>query len=238
VKPAFSAASAGQIIGVIDLRNQQAVHAIAGNRQQYQPVAFVDGDAVELTQRYLQLGVGGLYLADLDALMGGQIQADLIARICAAVGGRKVLVDIGWKPSAVDVVSNLARRFPNTLWIAATETCEGVDDLQSLRDLVTPQRTVLSLDYRHGKLIARTAELDDWIHAATPCQGIIVLDLAGVGMNAGPQATEICRHVRAALPEVTLYSGGGIRSTEDLESLLAAGCDQCLIATALHHAFD
>jgi phosphoribosylformimino-5-aminoimidazole carboxamide ribonucleotide (ProFAR) isomerase len=41
-------------------------------------------------------------------------------------------------------------------------------------------------------------------------------------------------HVRAAVPQLTLAVGGGMRGAQDLTRLADAGCDAALVATALH----
>jgi phosphoribosylformimino-5-aminoimidazole carboxamide ribotide isomerase len=38
----------------------------------------------------------------------------------------------------------------------------------------------------------------------------------------------------AALPEVAIYAGGGVRDDEDLRALESAGATGALVATALH----
>ena len=64
------------IVGVIDLLDGQAVHAIAGNRNQYQPIAFCNGDPLALVAYYRTFGLSALYVADLDAIENDRIQGD------------------------------------------------------------------------------------------------------------------------------------------------------------------
>src|SRR5688572_16168207 len=65
-----------RVIGVIDIRRGRAVHARAGDRATYQPVASVGslplepGNARALAESYVErLGVTELYVADLDAIL-------------------------------------------------------------------------------------------------------------------------------------------------------------------------
>ena len=54
------------LIGVVDLKHGQAVHAIAGNRDQYLPLAIANkpaGDALALLVHYYSLGLRRFYLA-------------------------------------------------------------------------------------------------------------------------------------------------------------------------------
>ena len=63
-----------RIIGVIDLKDGQAVHARGGRRDEYRPVSeaagtVINGDAVKLAGVYLEsFGLTDIYVADLDAI--------------------------------------------------------------------------------------------------------------------------------------------------------------------------
>ena len=86
------------MVGVIDLLGGKAVHAIAGERAKYKPVSFCDGDAGKLLQYYQRLGIRSFYIADLDSIGGGQLQAGLLQELGAHVDG-DLLVDPGWSGS-------------------------------------------------------------------------------------------------------------------------------------------
>ena len=64
-----------RIVGVIDLRDGQAVHASGGVRHAYAPVTISGrqmrpGDAATLAAFYGELGLQDVYAADLDAIAG------------------------------------------------------------------------------------------------------------------------------------------------------------------------
>ena len=67
---------------------------------------------------------------------------------------------------------------------------------------------------------------------------MIVLDLAGVGEDAGVRALDVCRRAAeiasARGVSLQLTSGGGVRDMNDLKKLAAAGCSAALVASALH----
>src|SRR4051795_5614583 len=76
--PPMSTASVAdvRVVGVIDLKDGTAVHAVRGERERYRPVRSVmsgdDGDAVALARAFRsELGLGEVYVADLDAMGGG-----------------------------------------------------------------------------------------------------------------------------------------------------------------------
>ena len=113
------------LVGVIDLLGGKAVHAIAGQRAKYQPVRFCDGDAGKLVQHYREIGVRSFYVADLDAIGGGPLQAGLLRELGASVDG-DLLVDPGWSGSepdeVLDVIGELIDEHSCLAVIAATET--------------------------------------------------------------------------------------------------------------------
>ena len=101
--------------------------------------------------------------------------------------------------------------------------------------MIAPQRLLLGLDFADGKLQGLLG-LQDWIELATRYEfaGAVVIDLASVGGGNGPTMQATCQMIKSMLPNWTLFSGGGIRDHDDVRSLIDAGCDRCLVATALH----
>ncbi len=234
------------LVGVIDLKNGFAVHAVAGNRDQYQPIEFpVDdirniGDAPKLARYYRDLGLTSLYLADLDAIRGKPLQRDLICEITSGFGGAQVILDIGWRGDEAatnrDTLESISRQFPQARFVAASESAVVLDAPSRLAQCVGAENTVASLDYRDGVLLQQLDAAEaDWFAAIAEARvsGAIVLDIASVGTGRGASTIELCRRYRQFAPEMTIYSGGGIRDTEDIRRLRQVGCDRFLVATAL-----
>jgi phosphoribosylformimino-5-aminoimidazole carboxamide ribotide isomerase len=73
------------VVGVIDLQGGTAVHAVRGERERYRPL----GDPLSLARRY---GLEELYVADLDAITGGDVQTAVIAALAREA---HVMVDAG-----------------------------------------------------------------------------------------------------------------------------------------------
>lgn len=231
-----------RIVGVIDLLDGTAVHAIAGDRDRYLAIEFCGGDPIALVDHYRDLGVTAIYVADLDSIQHGRLQFSTIESICRAACPRETVLDIGWTghetQAARDAIANLAETYSGTLWVAATESCRSPDALNQLAELVTPQRVLLGIDYRDGCFIACDADEDQWVRKAieSGCHGAVLLDLASVGTAAGPATADACKRIRQRAPSLEILSGGGIRSAGDVRQLIGSGCDRCLIATALHPA--
>ena len=232
------------LTGVIDLKAGQAVRAVAGERDGYRPVQNPQTNGpfgpTQLAQHYLALGLRSLYIADLDGLTGQAVQWPLIQWMLDHIPADvRVLVDIGWTGdeqcgSDARLERLLADR-SNIQVIAATESASSVGSVGRLAAKVSANRVVLSLDYGSGALVDKGFGQSAWLDetARLRLAGVIVLDTAAVGLGQGPVTPSFCRQVRSALPHTEILSGGGVRDADDVASLLDAGCDSCLVATAL-----
>lgn len=229
-----------RLVGVIDLHNGQCVHAVAGHRDLYRPVSRTDGSAPALAQHYHSLGIDRLYIADLDAIVCGRPQETRIAELCESFPDHQISLDVGWtgEPNApvAAAATRLALRFNHLRLIAGTESLRDADGLKRLVDRVSPQRVLLSLDFRNHAIVGQVADQETWIGLASELSlhGIIVLDLRTVGAASGPITHSVCQSIRRADADRLVYSGGGIRHAEDVAGLIDAGCHACLVATALH----
>jgi phosphoribosylformimino-5-aminoimidazole carboxamide ribotide isomerase len=231
-----------RLIGVVDLLGGRAVHARAGRRDAYAPVALAAGapleprgDAPTLARRYLDaLGVRELYVADLDAILHGRPHPDGVRALTAL--GAPV-----WLDAAVTDAAGArgARTLGAAEVVVGLETLPSFHALRAIADASGRTRVAFSLDLRDGVPLTggRAALAGD---AATlvaravdaGADSIIVLDLARVGTGAGLDLALLGR-LRAAAPTVTLLAGGGVRGEADLNALADAGCDGALVASAL-----
>ena len=224
------------IIGVIDLLHGRAVHAVAGDRRNYQPIA--GGDAVALATSYLSHPqVSALYVADLDAIEQ-RSSNDAIVRALVALG-RPVWLDAGITTVA-QATHALALGVATV--VVGLETLTSFDALREVCDAVGGNRVAFSVDLRNGEPIIagtlaerstpeRLAALGVDAGAGT----IIVLDLARVGTSAGID-TALMTSIRRAVPHVALIAGAGIGDLKELPQLARFGCDAALVATALRSA--
>jgi phosphoribosylformimino-5-aminoimidazole carboxamide ribotide isomerase len=229
------------VIGVIDVRGGQAVHARAGARERYEPVRTIaalpiePGEALALARGYLErLGVRELYVADLDAI-AGHPPHDRIVSSLGALGA----------PLWLDAGISSTDRARVALEAGAAHVVIGLETLPSynaLRDICSAAgsgRVAFSLDLRDGApLVAPGASMSGGASsiaaraADAGASAVIVLDLARVGTGSGLDL-HLIADVRRAAPDVMLLAGGGVRGVDDLERLHDAGCDGALVATAL-----
>ena len=232
-----------RIVGVIDVRGGLAVHALGGRREEYAPIGLaagerVNGDAAALARVYVdRLGVRELYVADLDAIEGGigALNAGPLGQVVAL--GVPVWIDAGvTTPAAADVVLEAGA----SAIIVGLETLPSLDALAAISQASGSRRVAFSVDLRNGMPITLPGvEHARWSAAEIARSGgergvgtVIVLDLARVGTGTGPDL-ESMTAIRRAVPQVTLFAGGGVRGTDDVDALARAGCDGALVATAL-----
>jgi phosphoribosylformimino-5-aminoimidazole carboxamide ribotide isomerase len=233
-----------RVIGVVDLLGGLAVHAEGGRREHYRAVeavggsAILPGDALALARAYLgRLGVEELYVADLDAILGGSSQDGLVSAIAGL--GVPVWVDAG--ATSVDAARH-GLDLGAARVIVGLETLRSFDVLADICSELGGDRVVFSLDLRNGEPVVASGS-SSVSAGESPCTiaeraanagvgALIVIDLARVGAGAGLDRA-LLERIRQAAPGPILLAGGGIRGAGDLERLAAAGCDGALIATAL-----
>ncbi len=232
-----------RFVGVIDLKDGRAVHAIAGQRASYREVSVGSGtpcgNPQELARHYQSLGVRRLYVADLDGIVHGRPQAATLCRLLQdGPRWQTVLIDLGWRArNDRETVQRISKSFPQTQWIVATEAADSIESLAAMVDIVGPSRTALGMDYRVGKFICRSSESEDqWFAAANEqsITSVVALDIASVGTGIATCSQQCSRIARIGLPDAKIYSGGGVKNDQDAQRLFDAGCDFCLAATCLH----
>lgn len=228
-----------EVIGVIDLRNGQAVHARGGVREAYPPVrlpgespgdvvppgnavppgsAVPPGNAVALARHYARLGVRTLYVADLDAIEGRAPQWGALDALVAT--GMPLWVDAAVTTPAG--VASLRARGVSTV-VVGLETLPSLDRLPVLvaedagASAALEERLVLSLDLRNGVPLVtdpvREAGMTDpvAIGRAAAAAGIRTMLLLDLArVGAGTGVdTTVLAELRAALPPAVRLTTGG-----------------------------
>jgi phosphoribosylformimino-5-aminoimidazole carboxamide ribotide isomerase len=227
-----------RVIPVIDLKSGAAVHAVRGERERYRPLRskiVAGSDPVQVTRAVREaLGLDELYVADLDAIAGRPGQSEVVATLAREA---RVMVDAGVTDAgAVRQLLELgAARV-----VIGTETLADPAALERLRAELPDAPLVLSLDLRAGRILSPDAELarlgaaEALARLAHPgVQEVIVLDLARVGSDTGPDVA-LVRELCTRFPKLELLAGGGVRDVGDLHALADAGAAGALVATALH----
>jgi phosphoribosylformimino-5-aminoimidazole carboxamide ribotide isomerase len=231
-----------RLIPVIDLLEGQAVHAVRGEREHYQPLKSVLCDSPEplavATAFRDRLGLKEIYIADLDAIRGSR-QAKHQELIAALAHSEKmnIILDAG----ASDVENT---RFWLDIGVRkvviGAETLRTWNTLQDIPAKIDRDRLVFSLDFHAGKILSQCPTLAAMrpMEALEHLQSagwpeVILLDLSRVGSGEGVNLTLVAE-ARANFPELGLVVGGGVANPEELIELKALGIDGVLVATALH----
>ena len=229
------------IIPVLDIKDGLAVHAVGGIRDRYQPLGTIlqEGSRpIDIARAYRgRLGLSRIYIADLDAILGGPPALDLYALL--AEEGFEVLLDAGLHDLAE------ARRFDQLSavdLIVGLETVRGPAEALAILELVGPDRLVFSVDQFDGRPLV--ASPNPWgtesLSKITEMlielgfRTLVLLDLARVGTGRGAGSVELLVRLRRSHPEITLLIGGGISRIDDIRYLRDAGADGVLLGSVLH----
>jgi len=229
-----------RVIPVLDVKGGLAVHAVAGRREEYQPVKswlHPAPDPVSLSKAFeAAYGFKELYLADLDAITGKTPpNLSLLAEI-SSVTSLSLMVDGGFRrlKDAESVFKAGASKV-----IFGTETLPSLNLAKEALESFGPGKVAVSLDLSEGRIIGlnRNFEgLKPWEAAGRlgrlGAEELIVLDLSRVGVEGGIDLKLTGSIVKAFNGEVLV--GGGVRGLGDLEDLAELGAAGALVATVLH----
>ncbi len=230
-----------KILPVIDLLDGVVVHGVAGRRDEYRPLVSrlaENADAQTVARAFRnQLGLDELYVADLDAILDERPNMAIYRRL--ADDGFDIMVDAGLRD--VQRASRMLEAGASAV-IAGLETSPGLAHLRKLCQDIGPERVVFSLDMLRGKPMGQLSSPAISDPAEIARQAIdagvtrmIVLDLAGVGVDDGVPTMPLCRRLLRSFPPLRLLTGGGVRSVDDLRELQALGIEGVLVASALHN---
>ena len=233
-----------EILPVIDLKDGVVVHAVAGRRESYRPIASrlaPDAKPASIAGAYRDLGFDQVYVADLNALEGGEPDQKALGAIAAS--GLRLVLDAGFASVArIKAIKPFLAVIEPAQLVIALETMTEPELLADLLQAAGADRAVFSIDLDQGRLKTRISSWYDRpiievAHAAVELgfRSLLLLDTASVGTGRGVTLTSTCSAVRTAFPQIKLLSGGGVRHDEDLQTLAEAGCDVALVCTSLHN---
>lgn len=223
-----------QLVPVIDLMHGQAVRAVRGDRASYRPVQsrLCEGSDPVTVARALcaHCDAQRLYVADLDALTGGEPQVAVLRQLLRSLPAVELWLDAGFADvqAAQQLRERLGADSARVVTIFASESLRSREALA--RCCADRHAAVLSLDRRDGRVIDAAG---CWESPSLWPERVIVMTLERVGADAGPDLDTL-REVQARSPGTKLVGAGGIRHEADLDSAAAAGAHAWLVASALH----
>ena len=233
-----------RVIPVIDLMDGQVVRGVAGRRAEYRPIqSSIAANARPgiVAEAFVErFGFDTVYVADLDAIMGGQPDLENYRYIAAA--GLHMWLDAGLTNSAkaADTIVKLQYWGVDSRLVIGLESLESEEALTEIRT-IAPRAPVFSIDLNDGQPRTRVPawqglsplEIAQAVYSAG-VRSLIVLDLADVGTDGGTRTMDLCRQIRRTAGFDQIVAGGGVRGIDDLKALADAGCDAALVASALH----
>jgi phosphoribosylformimino-5-aminoimidazole carboxamide ribotide isomerase len=236
--PKLSKGTTGlKVIPVIDVLNGVAVHAVRGNRKEYQPLKSGLTESVnpiEVAKDFKKLGFSELYLADLDAILRKKPDIALYSRIVDQTG-LKLMVDAG--VTDIETGQKLQNGKVSKI-IIGTETLQTQAFINEAVKQVGANHLIVSIDMKDGKVLTLPSfdgptdalKLLSDFHRLGVSE-FILLDLARVGSGEGVNLDFL---KQALILGAKVYVGGGVSSIEELVELKTLGVSGVLFATALH----
>jgi len=227
-----------KVIPVIDILKGVAVHAVRGKRSEYQPLKSVlckSADPLRVASAFKALGFSELYVADLDAIMGGHPNFSVLKQI-ADTAGLSLMVDAGI--ADLEKTEELLDSHVSKV-IIGTETLPSMDFIGEAVAALGKERVVISLDLKDEQVLSKF-ELGElslpvaFLQAIQEvgAEQIILLDLDRVGSREGVNMPLLAEMLKTRT--VKVFVGGGVRDTADLLKLKNVGVFGVLVATALH----
>ncbi|MBL0424706.1 nickel transporter [Ramlibacter alkalitolerans] len=228
-----------QVIPVLDLMGGQVVRGVRGERHAYRPIVsrLADGSAPRDVARGLRAAappVAGrepvLYVADLDAIQGGPVQAAVLVDLLQAQPDLVLWLDAGFaEPAAVQAL----RAAIGPAAAGRVRPVYGSESLASaaaLDEVAREPDAILSLDSRLARPLDPSGS---WQRPQAWPRTVIVMTLDRVGAGSGPDLETFSR-LRALAPDRTWIGAGGVRDAADLQAAQAGGAAGWLVASALH----
>jgi phosphoribosylformimino-5-aminoimidazole carboxamide ribotide isomerase len=227
-----------KVIPVIDILNGKVVHAVKGQRHNYQPlesILFKSIEPLEVAKGFKTLGFTELYVADLDAIIDCSTDFEVFKPI-ADETGLCLMVDAG--VTNVERAQKLFTKNVSKL-IIGTETLQSKKFVEQAVDIFGSDHVVVSLDLKGDKILVKLG-FDGCLNPICLLQDfkrmglsqVIVLDLIRVGSGEGVNVDFLKQVINEV--GVDVYVGGGVRDIQDLVELRNLGVSGALVATALH----
>jgi HisA/HisF family protein len=218
------------VIPVIDVAHGKVVRAVKGERSRYMPIETPLASSSEPADIARGLGrlfpFHRLYLADLDGIEGRGRNTHIVPQLSQVLPRAEIWIDAGTSSRSA-ARSVLAA--PVATLVVGTESIETVRGWHDI-EAEAPERTVLSLDFRHGEFMGPDALLSD---ASLWPSRLIVMTLDRVGANEGPDIEQLQDVVSRANGRA-VYAAGGVRDRSDLDAIRRIGVHGALVASSLH----
>ncbi|MCF6203483.1 MAG: HisA/HisF-related TIM barrel protein [Methylococcaceae bacterium] len=216
-----------KIIPVIDIKNGLVVSAQQGKRETYQPIKSTlcfSNSLQDILKGFLSIYPFGIvYIADLNAITNTGSNDKLINQVISKHPGIEFWIDNGKR------IEKLSKsQYKNQKSVVGSEYQKETISYDTSYLL---QNNILSLDFFPNQGYIGPKELLN--NAKLWPQNIIIMSLAFVGKNSGPDLNRLESFCQKH-PEKNIIAAGGVRNEKDLLALKKIGIYYALVASALH----
>lgn len=223
-----------RIIPVIDLLNGVVVHAKQGQRSHYQPIVSSltpSSKPIDIVKAFMEVyPFDTLYIADLNAIQGIHISANIHASVIQSIQNTFPQLTIWLDTGMRDLNDALQWQGKHLSLVIGTESLKSIADYQEIRAKLL-NSIVLSLDFMPGGYQGP----EEFLHSSQYWPSdVIVMTLNHVGSSLGV-ATQQLAHQQKLAQHHRLYAAGGVRNLDDIHHLKVLGIHGALVATALHN---
>ncbi len=222
------------VIPAIDLRGGRCVRLYQGD---YNRETVFSDDPLEVARRWVKSGARRLHVIDLDgAKSGEQRNAETAYRIACEAG---VPVQLGGGIRTIQSARQAIERGIERVLIG-TAAVEEPDLLRELVDELGPERVVVTVDARDGRVA-----LSGWTESSEVEADELIREMQRVGVSRYLY-TDISRDGTLTEPnfdaldglttisDVKIIAAGGISSVEHLLRLREIGVESAVVGTAIY----
>lgn len=223
-----------EVIPAIDLRGGRCVRLYQGD---YDRETVFSDDPMEVARRWVGLGARRLHVIDLDgAKSGEQPNAEAAYKIAGEAG---VPVQLGGGIRSVESARQAIERGIDRV-LLGTAAVEEPDLLRKLVDELGPERVVVTVDARDGKVALKgwtetsEVEAEELIRdmRVAGASRYLYTDISRDGTLTEPNFDALER--LTAISDVKIIAAGGISSVAHLSRLRDIGVESAVVGTAIY----
>ncbi len=222
------------MIPAVDIRGGRCVRLKQGD---FARETVYGEDPAEVARRWEAEGAARLHVVDLDGARGGVRQnAAVVRRLLAAVA---LPVQVGGGVRTVAVARELLDEGADRV-VVGSAVAESPEQIGEWVDAVTPDRLIVGVDARDGKVAIHGWLETTGLDAASFCASlaeagvrrVLYTDIRRDGMPDGPDVAG----TRAIVGDgrLAVIASGGVATRAQLDQLADAGAEAAIVGTALY----
>jgi phosphoribosylformimino-5-aminoimidazole carboxamide ribotide isomerase len=222
------------VIPAVDIRGGRSVRLVQGDF--HRETVYAE-DPVDVALRWQAEGAERLHVVDLDgARDGSRANADSVRRLLAAVS---IPVQVGGGIRALAAAGELLEQGAERV-VVGTAAVELMDELADWVEVLGPERLVVGVDAKHGRVQTRGWLTSSDVEAVALCRAltsmgvrrVLYTDIERDGTLSGPNVSATRELVQAS--GLRVLASGGVSRIQHLLELAQAGAEGAIVGTALY----